>query len=220
MNRKSIVIAGAAVAGVFALIFVSLLVWTLASWSSIKNDGVAYENQLVATDKKVQNNLSAFRQGFYEQFSVVDAKKKALDEILTNAVTARYEAGGATADPFARKGPLFSALAESYPQLTGLDVYDKVVDYIQAGRARFRNVQDELQDRIRVYNTWRQKGIVHEPMVKLVGFPSDRLYTTRGGQRVSGQAALEKMEELVLSKDTNEIFRTGEDQALTVPSGK
>src|SRR5574342_271491 len=79
--------------------------------NGIRNDGISQERQLSAQYVDNQNYLSAFIAGFYEQFGALDWNRKALDQLLTNAVVGRYEASGG----FSSNGALFSAIVEAYP---------------------------------------------------------------------------------------------------------
>src|SRR5262245_58567300 len=83
-----------------------------------------YENGLNAQYVSNQNELSSYISGFYEQLGVAKLKSQKLNDILLAAVKGRYDAKGSAAQ--VGKGQLFSAISEAYPELTGLNVYDKV----------------------------------------------------------------------------------------------
>lgn len=200
-------------AGVVLLVVLIFIVWPLTALSSTKSQGVDKETQLSALYRDNQNTLSAYIAGFYEQTGVAKAKADKLDKILLDAVKGRYDGKLAPGTG----GGLFSAISEAYPDLSALNIYDKIVDYISAGRAGFRNKQSDLLDRIRDYDNWRNKGLIHPMWVRFAGFPSDNLEARTGETTVTGQAALEKIKQLVLLGQATQSYETGTDQILTTP---
>lgn len=208
---KKWLIAGGIVLAVI-LIFV---VWPLASMSSTKSTGVDKETALSALYRDNQNYLSSYIAGFYEQTGVAQAKADKLNAILLDAVKGRYD-GHTSAQP--GNGQLFGAIQEAYPDLTALNIYDKIVNYIQAGRAGFRDRQSALLDKLRDYDKWRKSGLFHPMWVSLAGFPSDSLEARVNGQpTLTGAAAEDKMKQLVLVGQASQSYQTGTDQILTVP---
>jgi hypothetical protein len=111
-----------------------------------------------------------------------------------------------------------NAAAEAYPDLSGLDSYDKVIAYVQDGRAGFRNKQSKLRDRTRAYEAWKDQGFVRPVKLNILGFPSSRLQAKTEDGTVSGAAALAKMRQLIITEQADTAYRTGRDQALTVPA--
>lgn len=199
----------AAVAALLALV-------GYAKLNSTNQAGVHREARLNALYQDNQNKLSAYVSGFYEQLGVAKAKSDKVDTILLDAVKGRYE-GKTAARPGG--GGLFSAMVEAYPSLTSLDVYDKVVDYVQAGRAAYANDQTRLLDALREYQEWRRAGLLHRALVGLAGFPSNELRAPLGAGRVlRGQAALDQMYVIVLTSDTQKAFQSGTLDPLQVPS--
>lgn len=185
---------------------------TYAKFNSINNKAVDLETQLSAQYLDNQNYLSAFISGFYEQFDVAEAKADKLNVILADAVKGRYEEGS-TAQPVG--GQFISAVVESYPDLSGLDSYDKVIDYVAAGREGYRQQQSKLLDMLRSFDRWRETGLIHRQLVKVAGVPDDRLRAQIGDDVVTGQAALDRMYTIVLASEAKQAYETGELAPLT-----
>lgn len=194
----------AAVLFTVAAIFFSTL-------DSVQKGGVDRETALNAQYLANQNELGTYISGFYETVSVADRKSEKLETILTEAVKGRYE-GQTSAQP--GRGQLFSAILEAYPDLTQLDVYDRVVDYISAGRASYKNKQDKLLDMLREYDRWRRRGYLHRMVVSLTGYPSDGLEARIGRKVVHGREARDQMYLIVLPSDAAEAYTEGELEPL------
>jgi hypothetical protein len=170
------------------------------------------EQQLSKQYEDNQNELSNYISSFYEQLGVANLKSSKMDTILTNAVQGRYGEDG-----FKANGAFFAAVKEAYPDLTQLNVYDRIMDHVSSGRTSFKSQQTRLLDLLREYDTWRQQGIVRSQLVRIVGFPTENLKARVGGATVAtGPLALEKFHQLVLTSSTTEAFTTGKMEPLTV----
>lgn len=202
--------------GSVALLVVIIL---FSGYNGVRNQGIDKENTLNALYQSNQNELSQYANSFYEQIGVVQAKSDKLDQIIKDAVAGRYDKGSAAVDAV-RGGSFFSAVVEAYPNLGGLDVYDKVVSFVQSGREAFKNKQNVLLDTIRNYDTWRQRGIIHSRMASLAGFPSNRLEARIGTTVLRGQSALDQMKLIVTDAATSKAFQTGQGGPLTIPTAK
>ena len=157
--------------------------------NSLRNESVQRENALNAQYLSNQNYLSSFVSGFYEQVGVADRKSEKLETILTDAVKGRYEG-----DAFSADGAFFAAVSEAYPDLGNLNLYDRIVDYIQAQREGYRGIQDKLLDMLQSYDAWRQAGLVQSWIVEsLLEIPSERLEARIGDDVVRGRDARERM---------------------------
>lgn len=199
------------IGSIIAFVLLLFVAYPLASLSSTKSQGVDKETQLTAQYRDNQNTLSAYIAGFYEQTGVAKVKSDKLNAILLDAVKGRYEGKMSPGTG----GAFFSAITEAYPDLSALNIYDKIVDYVSAGREGYKNKQTLLLDRIRDYDNWRNKGLFHPGWVKLAGFPSTNL---EAGPDVTGSAALVKMKQIVLTSQARKAYETGEDQILTIPN--
>lgn len=210
ISRKLITWAVLAVVGLF------VVVGLFSTFDKVQKEGVAWENQLNAQYQDNQAELSAYVSGFYEQTGIAKAKSDKLNAILLDAVKGRYD-GKTSAQPGG--GSLFSAIVEAYPDLSGLDIYDKIVDYVQSGRRAYKNAQSQLLDMLRGYNEWRQSGIIKSKVVSISGFPSQRLEARLGpGKVFKGEAALEQMKVIVLDSESRKAYETGELEPLKVDS--
>lgn len=185
-----------------------------AKFNSINNKSVDLQTQLTAQYLDNQNYLSTFISGFYEQLGVADRKSEQLDAILTDAVKGRYE-GGSTAAPVG--GQFISAMIEAYPDLSGLDSYDKIIDYVSAGREGYRQQQSKLLDMLRSFDRWRNTGLINKQLIRIMGVPGSDLRAQIGEDVVTGQAALDRMYLIVLASDAREAYETGELEPLAVP---
>jgi len=135
-----------------------------------------------------------------------------MDQIITNAVTGRYGKDGFSAD-----GAFFSAIKEAYPDLAGLNIYDKIVDYVKAKREEYRAHQSKLLDMLKTYDNWRAEGIIRHMIIKgTLGIPTDRLVARVGDQALKGNAAREKMYQIVLTDKVVDAYKTSHMAPLTV----
>lgn len=183
--------------------------------NSLRSEKIAYETQLNAQYLSNQNYLSAYISGFYEQVGVVNLKSEKMDSILTDAVKGRYDQQGGFAP---NKNALFSAIHEAYPDVSGLNIYDKIVDYIASHREGYRAIQDKLLDILREYDFWRQDGFVQSWVVEnVLGVPSDTLEARIGTDIAKGKAARDRMYQIVLAQQSRDAYKTGTMEPLKVP---
>ena len=207
---KGLIAAGVSV-GVVLILGMSLY----GMFNGINKDGVKRETALSATYSDNQNELSKFQSGFYEMLGVADAKSTQMDKILSDAVKGRYDNA-----PQGQGGQFFSAMIEAYPDLAGLNVYDKVIDYVAAGRESYKQQQSKLLDMLREYDTWRRSGLIHKQFVKVSGFPSSDLRAQIGAKAVTGEAALEQMRLIVTTSSTQEAYTTGTQEPMVIGKDK
>ncbi|MFZ2193656.1 MAG: hypothetical protein WAV31_05420 [Candidatus Moraniibacteriota bacterium] len=180
--------------------------------NGLRSTSISYETQLNAQYLANQNYLSAYISGFYEQIGVGNLKSDKLDKILLDAVKGRYEKEG-----FSSNGALFSAIAEAYPDLSGLNIFDKIVDYIASKREGYRAIQDKLLDMLRSYDAWRQDGFVQSQIVaSFLGVPSQRLEARIGDSVLRGSEAREKMWQIVLTQEAKDAYQSGTMAPLSV----
>lgn len=188
------------------------------SWvNGLRNDGIKKERALSAQYLDNQNYLSAFISGFYEQVGLVQAQNEAVNTILEDAVKGRYEGQGGG---YTVNSPFFNAVFEAYPEASLeqlLENWGKIQDYVVAQREGYRNVQSKLLDMIREYDTWRETGFVKSAIVRQLGFPSYRLEARVGDAVITGEAARQKMLQIVLTKAAKDAYESGEMDPLQVP---
>ena len=117
----------------------------------------------------------------------------------------------------ARVRELGRAITEAYPDLAGLNSYDKIMDYVSAGRESYKAIQDKLLDELRVYDIWRKQGIIDSFIIaSVLGVPSDNLVASIGETSFHGKDALKKMNEIVLASDAKKAYETGTMDPLKV----
>lgn len=189
--------------------------------NGVYNEGVGHEQQLTAQYPSCQNNLSAYTNGFYEQFGIYATNLKGLDKFMQDAVKGRYDQRDSSGNSTGTiNASLFiNAIAEQYPSTQGIsDLAGKLMDYVQSHRADFKDCQDKLLDQIRSYNTFRLSGLIHRSIVSMLGFPSNNLVARIGTDSWTGQSALDKMSQIVLSSDAISAYQSGIQGPLTVPT--
>ena len=180
--------------------------------NGVRNDGISMEQQLTASYSDNENYLSNYISKFYEQTGIAKFKSAQMDTILTRAVQGRYGPNG-----FSAQGAFFSAVKEAYPDLTQLNVFDRIMETVSAGRDEFKGRQSILLDQIRAYDTWRQQGLVRHILVTNMGFPSDNIKAQVGSNILAeGAAALTKMRELVLTSSTTDAYTSGKMEPLQI----
>lgn len=217
-NERGSGVVGLSIGLTVVLVLAGMLVvgglWFYGYMNALRTEGINRETQLSAQYQSNQNYLSAYISGFYEQLGVANLKSEKLDQILTDAVKGRYETSGG----FSADGAFFAAVVEAYPDLTALNIYDKVVDYVAGGRTGYREVQDKLLDMLRSYDAWRGDGIVQSRIVSsMLGVPSDRLEARLPSGDFTGTEARRKMYEIVLASDAQKAYETGTMDPLSVP---
>ncbi|MBC7997256.1 MAG: hypothetical protein IAF58_04910 [Leptolyngbya sp.] len=186
---------------------------TITTYTSIRNEGRSQELAMTSHWKNTQSRYGQFRLGMADKLTIAREKRDAINKILVDAVSGRYDKAGqaGTVDQAA----VFSAIVEKYPDLKGLDIFDTLLRDIQAGREAFAKDQEQMADMVRSYNSWRTTGsFLHPTFVNWAGFPSDVLEVTVGDKVYRGQNALDKMSKVIVGQDTNEIFDTGNDKPV------
>lgn len=199
--------------GVVAAV-VLLAVGVYSFVNQTRTEGIVHEQELNAQYLDNQNYLSAYISGFYEKINLANVQSDAFNTILTQAVQGRYDEDG-----FSTDGAFFSAIAEAYPDLSSLmAAWNDIQTYVTAGREGYRNEQSKLLDMLRAYETWRQSGIVKSMLIRAMGFPSNGLKARIGDQIYFGQAALDKMYQIVLTGAVLDAYNSGTMDPLEVPT--
>lgn len=208
LQRPKVIITGS-----ITLLVIFFLLWGVSTYTDVRNEGRAQELGLTAQWKTMMSNYGQFRLRVVDELNIAREKRDAIDKILVDSVTGRYDKNGQTGA--VDRQAVVSAIAEAYPDLKGLNIYDSVLKDIQAGRERFAKDQEQTADMVRSYNDWRSTGsFLHPTFARWAGFPSPLLEARVGGQVYHGQEALDKMSLVIVGNDTAKIFETGTDQAL------
>jgi hypothetical protein len=200
-----------AIWGVIVAVVLGFGIYAVSTYTNLRNEGRRQELALTAEYKAVQVNYGQFRTSFYDQVGIAREKRDAMDKILVDAIGGRYDKPGS---PQIDSGKLFSAIQEAYPDLKGLDIYDKILTFVQQGREKFAQDQQKLQRQIQAYNQWRTTGSFLHPVFAGWLFPSDSLEARIGDKVYRGQEALDKMSSVIVGADTGEIFDSGVDKPL------
>ena len=186
----------------------------ISTYTSVRNEGNTRELALTAKYSSNQAEYGQWRLGVVDQLGIAREKAEAIESILDAAVSGRYNKEGS---PDVDSGKLFSAIAEAYPDLSGTDIYDRVLEFVKQGRVRFGQAQAELQEMIQGYDTWRTTGSFLHPTFAGWLFPSDNLKARVGDKVYKGEEALEKMARVIVGSDTTEIFDSGTDKPIVTP---
>lgn len=209
-NSKGIVAIALVIAlSLFAtLVGLGLVLYGYAN--SLRTDDVNWSTQLNAQYLSNQNYLSNYVSGFYEQLGLVKYKSEKMNQILLDYAKARGEKGAV--------GQAFlAAVVEAVPDIKGLNIADKMLVYVQAGREGYRAVQDKLLDMLKSYDAWRQDGYIQSWIIaNVIGAPSERLEARIGDKVLRGKEARDKMYTIVLTSDTKKAYETGTMEPLKV----
>ena len=200
---------------VVVLVFLVAVSGTYAYLNGVRNEGIGYETKLNAQYPDNQNELSNYASSYTEQIGVANLKSEKMDQIILDAVKGRYENKDGNA-VFGKGSPFFSAIVEAYPNLD-LNVYDKSVSFVAAGREAYKAKQTKLLDEIRVYDKWRTSGYVQHYVISWMGFPGVILEARIGKKVLRGQEALDQMKLIVTTSGTREAYETGTMEPLKPP---
>lgn len=189
------------------VVLVIAVVALFGFYNSVRNEGIAKENQLEQQYQTNQNELSKITLIVKETIGIADKGNSQIDEIIKNAVQGRYDG----AMDAGTGGAMFSAIQEAYPDLTAnTALWAKVQDAIIAGRQSFANHQRMLSDKVGDYETWMEQGAIKSIMVDMIGFPSDNLEARVGDQVYRGLDALDRIKKPIVAKEATTAFETGE----------
>ena len=176
---------------------------------SINNQAVAYETRLSTEYRSVQVEVSNYVSTFYEQTGLAKAKSEKMDNIIRGAIEGRF------GDDPKQGQALLNAVSEAYPDTKGLDIYDKILPTVAAGREGIRNKQNQLLDEARSYDSWRKQGVFRRYVLSGV-YPSKDLSIKVGDRMIYAQEALDHLKEPVVTSSTSTAFETGKMEPLKV----
>lgn len=175
--------------------------------NSAQKTGTQKEAALSAQYSVAQNELSTLIGSVKDSLGVANMKADKMDQILTDAITGRYDGKGTASVSDAQL--VINAIHEAYPDMTPLNTYDQVITTITSGRQAFKDQQNKLLDMLRDFETFRKSGLINRQVVKIAGIPDDTLRAAIGKDVVFGTAALERMYSIVLAEGTVEAYETG-----------
>jgi hypothetical protein len=164
------------------------------SVDQIKTQAVSQETALDAQYVQNQNVLSTYVTSYEEQLGIANLQSSKIQGIITSAVAGQSNLKDLL-DP--GKSPLYSALAEAYPNVT-LAQYQQLMQYIQDGRNAFQASQSQLLQMLGQFDSWRDSGFIFHPwLVSLSGAPNSNLHVIVGNKTLTGSAAEAQMWQIV-----------------------
>ena len=96
----------------------------------------------------------------------------------------------------------------------GLNVYDKIISFVAAGREAYKSKQSKLLDMLRAYESYRATNYIRSFFVGQLGFPALRAQI--GTRVVRGQEALDQMMLIVTTEGGQKSYQTGTMKPLSV----
>ncbi len=184
-------------------------------WNGTRQEAINQEFALSAQFPNNQNILSTLVVGAKEQIGIADRGTEQLDRFMENALKGRYDDDGISMG----NGSLVNALSEAYPEGKSIPgLYEKVMDYLQAGRAEYKGAQTKLLDMTRVYKSYIGSSAIRSFILSIGGnYPSDNLVAKIGDREYKGKEALAKMEDIVVAQEAIEAYESGVMAPVTVP---
>lgn len=197
-----------------ALTVLVLVVSAVSTYVDIRNDGNEQELGMVFQWNTMQARYSQGRLSVVDGLKIADNEKDALVQLLKTGVGQR--SAFTDANDRLDRNKFISVVHEAYPQLGGLNIYDRLFVEVQAMRTVFAADQGKLHDMVRAYDLWRTTGGLFQPLlVEWIGFPSKRLEIRIGQKVLTGPEALDKLSRAIISTSVQEIFESGKDRPIT-----
>lgn len=177
--------------------------------SSIRNQALLWETDLNKVVRVEVSERAAYATSIPEQLGVANLKGGKMKEIIVAAMEGRY------GDNPQQGNALLQMVTEAYPGTEGLNIYDKILPAIQAGREAIRNKQNLRIEKAQAYNYWRKEGIVRAWILSGI-YPSRDLTFKVGDKTYYAVDALEKMAEPISTEGVNKTFETGIEKPLEI----
>ncbi len=175
--------------------------------ASIRNQALAWETDLNATYRSNEIELTTYSNTVLEQSGLARIKSEKINEVIRGALQGRY------GDKGMQNGSMMTAIAEAYPDVRSLDIFDKILPTIASGREGMRNKQNLLIEKAQKYDYWRKEGIFRAWVLNGV-YPSADLSIKVGERVVTGVEALNHLKEPLLNESTDKAFQTHRTEAL------
>lgn len=199
------IVAIAAIVGLLVLGF-SLYAYV----ASIRNQALAWETDLNKVVRIEVSERATYETSIYEQAGLAEIKSEKMNSIIRGAIEGRY--GDNPGNPGQGKA-LLQAVRESYPDTKGLEIYDRILPAISAGREGIRNKQNLRIEKAQAYDYWRKEGIFRAWVLSGI-YPSRDLQFKVGDKMYYAAEALEKMTEPISTADVNKSFESGLESPL------
>lgn len=159
------------------------------SMVGVYNTNVSHETNILKFDKDSQNVLSAYTNKIRDMAQIPDMYRDDLSKVIEATFNGRYGADGSKA--------VFSMIKESNMSLDP-SMYTNIQMAMEAGRNEFKQSQTKKLDACAGYRNqlnYAMSGMVS----RIVGFP---------------KIDIDKTCQVVLDKETNTAFETGETSAI------
>ena len=152
----------------------------------VGNVALQKEKAIVQLNNNNTIQLNQYVASLKEQVGIANVKSNALDKILKDALSARYNPTQ-MADPNS-KGSFYSAMHEAYPNID-VSVYDQIITFVQGQRQDYALLQKQLQSMLADFDTWRGSF----PNSMFTGSVPDHWLVAQddSGNKLTGQAALD-----------------------------
>ncbi len=169
------------------------------------------ETQVSGTYKQCADQLSQRIEAFYEGLGIAKDKTGAIDKIVSDVIAQRGSLSQAA---------LVQAITEAYPDLgSNLNIYDTVLEQVNAQRAAFHGCQQGLIDQLAAFQRKIHDDIIGQFAANLFNLPDENLVAQNGnGPALYGKDALAKMAELVVTSSTSGAYDTGHLDPLVAPT--
>lgn len=181
--------------GVGIALFLFIAGIPLVMFISSANFGNQTEQTIEAQVKVNQNTLSNMTQQVIEVAKVPGMYKEDLKEVISAAIEGRYGEDGIGGPG----GSMLVAIQEAYPGQMDSSLYATIQMTISAKRDEFKNAQDMLTDKVRVYRT------------KLGEIPTGWFLGLAGYPKIDLTAAKYNP---IISASTGQAFETGVDEGI------
>ncbi|CAN5520108.1 hypothetical protein BH10CYA1_BH10CYA1_31680 [soil metagenome] len=171
--------------GAVALV-VAIGIWGFFYYQGVMNEGLRQEKQIVSLNNSNTIELNQYVASLKEQVGIANVKSNALDKILKDALSARYNPAQ-MADPNS-KGSFYSAMHEAYPNID-VSVYDQIIVFVKQKREGYAVLQKGMQKLLEEFDVWRGSF----PNSIFTGNLPDHWLTVQDndGKKLTGAAALE-----------------------------
>lgn len=194
------VVAVVAIAIVGVLLLGGLSLYGYAA--SIRNQALAWETDLNKVVRIEVSERATYENSILEQTGLADLKSDKMNSIIRGAIEGRY------GDNPSQGTALLQVVKEAYPDTKGLDIYDRILPAIAAGREAIRNKQNLRIEKAQAFDYWRKEGIFRAWILSGI-YPSRDLTFKIGDKTYYAAEALEKMAEPISTGAVNKSFETG-----------
>ncbi len=208
-NGKKRLIIGVVTAIVAVIALIGVLAWR----TSIINQGLSQQNDIIQLQKNVELEISTCLDKGATAAKVAEKEFATLKDVLVNVTAARYEGGNGA---LSQGGPLISALVEAYPTID-TSTWKTLMGIVTGCRDDIRDRQERLQGFATKFTTWYQAAPFGEKWIRN-NFPTDELTTIdrKNGAILKGKDALDYLTRVISVKDAQEAMKNGQmpDQEL------